>query len=108
MLKGKKLQINFLDGINLLSKDNKLKVSDTIVYKDNKEGDHLKFEKGALIYLIEGKQVGKIGTIKEFQQEKGLQDPKLIFQSGKEEYTTLKDYAIVIGKTKPIVDIPNE
>ena len=108
ILKGKKLQINFLDGTNLLSTNNNLKVSDTVIFKNNKEDEHLKFEKGALIYLIEGKQVGKIGVIKEIQKNQGLQPTKIIFQSGKENYTTLKSYALVIGKTKPLIDIPNE
>ncbi len=108
ILKGNKLQINFIDGNNLLSKEDKVKVSDTIVYENDKEKDKLKFEKGSLIYLIEGKQVGKIGVIKEVQLSKGTQPTKILFQSEKKDYTTLKDFAIVVGKTKPVIEIPNE
>jgi small subunit ribosomal protein S4e len=108
ILKGNKIQINFMDGNNILSKDKKLKVSDTIIYENNKEKVNLKFEKGALIYLVEGKQVGRIGIIKEIQLQKGSQPSKILFQLGKEDHATLKDYAIVIGKTKPMVDLPNE
>jgi len=108
ILKGNKLQINLIDGNNVLSKDKKLQVSDTIIYENNKEKDNLQFEKGALIYLVEGKQVGKIGIIKDIQPRKGIQPSKILFQTGKQDHTTLKDYAIVIGKTKPVIDIPNE
>ncbi len=108
VLRGNKLQVNLIDGNNILSKDNKLKVSDTIVYENSKEKDNLKFEKGAFVYLIEGKQVGQVGVIKEVQPRKGIQPSKILFQIGKQDFSTLKDYAIVVGKTKPVIEIPNE
>ena len=52
--------------------------------------------------------ISKEQAAKELEQEKGLQKPKILFQSGEEDYTTLKKYAIVIGKTKPVIEIPNE
>jgi small subunit ribosomal protein S4e len=108
LLKGSKIQINFLDGINLLSKDKKLKVSDTVVYIDNKEKESLKFEKGALAYLLEGKQVGKMGMIKEIIPQQGTQPTKISLQFGKDVFETLKSYAIIIGKNKPVINMPNE
>jgi small subunit ribosomal protein S4e len=108
ILKGNKIQINFLGGDNIISTDEKLKVCDTIVYEKGKQKEHLKFEKGSLIYLLEGKQVGKMGVIKEIQAKKGLEHGRLIFQAGKKDYITKRDYAVVIGKTRPLIDIPNE
>ncbi|MCD4759872.1 30S ribosomal protein S4e [archaeon] len=106
-IKGNKIQVNFLDGTNLLSKE-KYSTGDTIVFSDNKVKEHLKFEKGALIYILAGKKVGHIGAIKEIIETKGSQPTKIIFTQGKENFETLKKYVFVIGKTKPIITLPNE
>lgn len=108
LLKGNKIQINFSDGTNILTTNKGLKVSDTIIYSDEKEKEHVKLEKGSLIYLLKGKQVGKMGVIKEIREGKGTRPTKVYFQSGKDSFETLKDYAFAIGKTKPLIDIPNE
>jgi small subunit ribosomal protein S4e len=107
-LKGNKLQINFLDGTNLLSKDKKLNVSDTVVYGDNKEKEILKFEKGFLAYLLEGKQVGKLGIVNEIIPQQGTQPTKISLKFGKDVFETLKNHAVIIGKTKPVINMPNE
>ena len=105
--KGKKTQVNFSDGTNILSKEN-YQTGDTVIFSDNKPKEHLKFEKGALIYILAGKQVGQIGVIKEIIQKKGLQPLRIVFTQGKENSETLKSYTFVIGKDKPIVTLPNE
>lgn len=106
-LKGKKLQVNLTDGTNILSKED-YKVGDTLVFSENKVKDHFKLEKGAIIYIISGKQVGSIGILKKTEEKKGLQQKEITFTQGKEDYKTLKKYAFVIGKNKPVINIPNE
>ena len=108
ILKKKKTQINLQDGRNLLSENKEYRVNDTlnVDLSSGKIVDHIKLEKGSLIYLIEGKKVGTIGHIKEIEKKKGLQHPKIIFTSEKEEFETLNEYALVIGKNKPIISIP--
>ena len=103
-IKGKKTQINFGDGFNLLSKE-KYQTGDTIVFSDNKTKDHLKFEKGAMIYITAGKQVGNVGVVKEINDKAGLQKTTVIFTQGKEDFETRKDYVFVVGKTKPLVTL---
>ena len=106
-IKGKKIQVNFSDGTNILSKEN-YQTGDTVVFSNKKPKEHLKFENGALIYILAGKQVGQIGVIKEIIQKKGLQTTRIIFTQGKELSETLKKYTFVIGKDKPIVTLTNE
>jgi small subunit ribosomal protein S4e len=106
-IKGKRVQVNFSDGTNIISKEN-YQTGDTVVFSDNKPKEHLKFEKGALIYILAGKKVGQIGAIKEIIQKKGLQLTRIIFTQGKESSETLKKYTFVIGKNKPIVTLANE
>ncbi len=106
-LKGKKLQINFSDGTNLLSNDD-YKTGDTVLFDNAKPVEKIRLEKGALIYILAGKQVGKVGVVKDIETTKGLQKTKISFTEGKNDFETLKDYAFVIGKTKPMVTLPNE
>ena len=103
-LKDKKVQVNFEDGTNLLSKE-KYQTGDTVVFSDNKVKDHLKFEKGAMIYITAGKQVGQVGVIKEVKEKKGLQPTTIIFTQWKENHETPKKYVFIVGKTKPLVSL---
>ena len=109
-LKKNKIQVNFFDGINLILKKGKFNTNDTVVFdlskKETKE--ILPLEKGALIFIIDGKQVGKIGIVKEVEKRNGTQPAQIIFTEDKNEMRTLKEYAFVIGKNKPVISIMKE
>ncbi len=64
------MQINLDNGMNLLSDKKEVKIGDTLVIdiKENKIKNHLKFEKGALVMIIDGKYIGKVGTLKEIKK----------------------------------------
>jgi len=98
---GEKIQLNLYDGRNLLVEKDDYKVGDTIILElpKNNIKDHLKFEKGNLIYLIGGKHIGLSGTIQD------MIGGKVKYKSGEGVFETLKKYAFVIGKDKPIVSI---
>jgi len=105
-MKGGKSQVNLFDGKNLfVEKD--YNVNDTLVFdtKTDKVKDHFKFEKGALIYIVDGNQVGELGILKEVLESEGSNQTKIVCTKGKEEFTTLKSYAFVIGKTKPVITL---
>lgn len=106
-LKGNKIQVNFKDGTNLLSKE-KYHKGDTVVFVDGKIKEHIKIGKGVSIYILGGKKVGCHGIVKEIINNNGLQEPKIIFAQGEEEFETLQKYAFVIGKEKPIIALSNE
>lgn len=107
-LKKNKLQINLGHGRNILETKKDYNVNDTLVFDLNtgKVKDHLKLEKGAIIYITKGNKVGKVGIIKSIDKKTDLGPSKILFISGKGEFETLKDYALVIGKTKPIIALP--
>jgi len=98
----KKVQLNLYDGKNILVDKGDYKVGDSIVIEipSKKIVDHLKFEKGNSIFLTAGKRVGAIAKLQE------IQESKIVFKnsSGKENIT-LKKYAFVVGKEKPVIDI---
>jgi len=64
-LKKNKLQINLLDGFNLILNKEKVKVGDTVIInlKNKKIEKILSLKKDAKVYLIKGKNVGKIATV---------------------------------------------
>ncbi|MBU2639552.1 MAG: 30S ribosomal protein S4e [Nanoarchaeota archaeon] len=98
ILKGKKSQLNLSNGENLLT-DKEVKTGDSILLEDKKIKNILKLDKGSLIYLSGGKHIGVTGKVKT------IEGKKLFFMQGKEELETLKKYAFVIGKDKPIIEI---
>lgn len=101
---GKKMQLNLYDGRNLTVEKDDYKVGDTIVLElpKNNIKQHLKFEKGNLIYLIGGKHVGLSGTIQD------MIGSKVKYKNSEGVFETLKKYAFVIGKDKPLMAIKKE
>ena len=99
MLPGKKLQINLFDGRNLLADKGDYVVGDTLVLSaENKVKKHLKFEKGAVIYLIGGKHKGTTGTLEEIKPMEGIQPDRIIFKTKDRKIETLQEYAYIIEK----------
>ena len=107
-IKGKKLQINLFDGTNVLSDKKDWKTYDTLIFSEGKLKEKVDFEKGAVVYITGGKQVGKAGILKSVEESKSLQPKKIVFSDGKTDFETLKDFAFVIGKDKPMITLPNE
>lgn len=71
MLKGKKMQINFNDGRNILSKE-KINVGDSIVFNlnDNKIEKILSIKEKARVLIIKGKHKGSKGEVIEINNRK--------------------------------------
>ncbi|MBI4141824.1 30S ribosomal protein S4e, partial [Candidatus Woesearchaeota archaeon] len=96
------LQLNLSDGRNILTKEKNYSTGDTLLIEtpSNKIQKHLQLEPGALVYLIDGKHVSDIGTIKTIEQ-------KTITYTNTEnkQVQTLKKYAYVVGKEKPLITL---
>ena len=98
MLKGKKVQLNFHDGTNIILDKNGYNTSDTVMIEKNKITKHVKFEKGATAYLVGGKHKGKTATIVEVKLMSDMQKHRIVFTVDKESFETLKEYAFIIEK----------
>ena len=96
-----KIQLNLSDNKNILIDKGDYKVGDsvliTVPFQEIKQ--HIKLEKGALIYLIGGKHIGNKGTVDD------IEGNKLIYTSAKKKYESLKKYAFVIGKGKESIKL---
>ena len=105
MIKGKKVQLNFHDGTNLLSEEG-YKTSSTLVMKvpDMKIVDSLEFKEGYIGLVIKGKNVSKIGKISKITPF-GIYKDAVLLESGNDKFQTLKDYVLVVGKDSPIIKL---
>ncbi len=72
ILKGEKVQVNLLDGRNILLKED-VSVDDSLVYnlKQKKVEKVIRMEKGNTAYVIKGKHIGKQGTIESIIERGG-------------------------------------
>lgn len=99
-----KVQLNLSDGRNIIVKDDKYKIEDTLFLSlpDQNIKEHIKFEKNKLVYFIDGKHTGKTGKVEEI---KGI---NIIFKSKNKKFETLKKYGLIIGDKKPLISISEE
>jgi len=103
-VRGGKIQIQTMNGKNFLldSKEAKsYKTGDTIVIsiKDNKITEHISLEKGVIGLIFEGKHAGKHGKVEEITND------TITLKSEKEKTETKKAYVLVLGKTKPLMNL---
>ncbi|MBS3107746.1 30S ribosomal protein S4e [Candidatus Woesearchaeota archaeon] len=107
IIKGKKLQLNLSDGRNIIVAKDDYKVKDVVIFnlKENKIVEKLRLEKGAAVYIVDGKYKGAHGKVKEVILTGNEQPDKITFEHNGTEHVTLAKYAYVIGKEKPIIKI---
>lgn len=98
-VKGKKLQLNLSDGRNILVDKDDFKTGSSVVIQlpENKVKESIPLEKGSSILLTGGKHIGSIGVID------AIEGDKVVYKDGDNNYTTLKKYALVVGKGKPMI-----
>ena len=99
-----KVQLNTLNGINLLldpKTASKYKVGDSLLISlpDHKVLEHIPRAKGNTVFVYTGKHAGKKGTIEE------IKDKIITIKSGKETFETYKEYALVTGTKKEIIEL---
>lgn len=100
ILKGKKMQLNFYDGKNMIVDKDSFKVGDTVILSIGDKvavKKHLKFEKGALVYVIEGKYKGMSGKIEEIKLVRDNHTIKI--KSKDKTFATSKNFVFVIDNS---------
>jgi len=107
IINGKRIQLNLHDGNNKIIKKDEYNTGDVLKlnFKDNKISDLYKFQEGNISMIIGGRHIGQtahIGELKIIQSSK----PNLAKMKGKNEFSTLQSYVFLIGKTKPVINLP--
>jgi len=100
ILKKNKLQLNFHNGTNLLTKNKDYNVGDTLLInlKDKKDTKHLKLEKGTTVYLKGGKYVGLTGIVEKLASSNKLKNDMIELTIDDKKIKTLRKFAFVIDK----------
>lgn len=97
IIRGKKIQLNFNDGRNMIVDKDEFKVNDTLMLSLGEKTSikkHIKFEKGALAYIIEGKYKGMFGIIEGITQV--FNNSTIKIKSKDKTFETSKNFAFVI------------
>ncbi len=97
-IRGNKTQLNLTGGRNLLITKDTYHVGDSVVFDIAKKAvaKHLKFEKGALVYLTHGKNAGMQGTLETVNVYKGMRAADITLKTKDGVIHTLKEYAMAI------------
>ena len=107
MIKGGKIQLNLHDGKNIIVQKDEYKTGDALKYSfdKNKINDFYKFEKGNVSLIVGGSHIGEIANIEDIQIVHSSK-PNLASMKSDKEFQTLADYIFPVGKTKPIINLP--
>ena len=97
-LAGKKQTLHFHDGKTMIV-DGEYNVGDSIIldFVANKITKKLQLKEGASILLTGGKHMGEVGEIQKIIRYKA-KDDGVVVKTSKDEFTTLKKYAFVVGE----------
>ncbi len=105
-IKGKKTQIGFHDGRNLIS-DAKVSVGDTCVVQvpETKILDIVKLEKGAQVIVTSGVNAGKMGKIAEMREGTFVLPKRALIDIDERQIEVPSDSIMAVGKDKPVIQI---
>ncbi len=108
--KGKKIQITLHDGRNFLFNEeegNKIKVGDSLLIDtvNNKVEKILKFKTGNTVFIIGGRNVGKIGKIASDIIRRGVRDRIVLVETEDKKIEVPFEYLLVVGEDKPLLTI---
>ncbi len=100
-LPGKKVQLNLFGGMNIIVAKDEYAVGDSLIVslKDYKVENHIKLEKGAVVYFLTGKNISKTAVVE------SVEGSVLICKSDENEIRVDKNDAIVVGKGKSIIEL---
>jgi len=104
-IKGGRTQLNLSDSRNMIVDKDEYKIGDSLLIElpGQKIKEHLKFEKNSVVYLVKGGGVGHVGRLENIEGK----SIRLKLKSGK-TVTTLRKYALIIGKEKPVICVKEE
>jgi small subunit ribosomal protein S4e len=116
-VKGGHIQLNLQGGRNILIKvkdprnpvEDQFKTLDTLVITvpEQKIVDHIRFSEGALAIVFAGRNVGRVGIIRDVKRGWGWRRSLVTLEDkdGNLFQTTL-NYILVIGREKPVISLP--
>jgi len=107
-IKGGKTQLNLHDGRNVLVDEDVYAGQDVICIgiPEQEIKENFKFEDGVVVLVTGGKHTGELGKIQEvIVDESSKPNTAIIEKANGDSFLTLKEYAFVIGKDEPAIDL---
>lgn len=106
-LKGNKTQLNLHDGTNMIGKKESYNVGDVLKMKleNHTVEDVYSREKGTISFIIGGSHIGEMATLGEIEVIHSSK-PNVAKMTGDNQFMTLERYVFPIGKTKPVIALP--
>ncbi len=103
LIKGK-TQLNLFDSRNILVDKDTYKVGDSIVIElpSQKLKEHLKLEKGVIVFVIGGKNIGTVSTVED------ISGRKIICKHNNTLFEVPFDYVFVMGKNKGLIKLDED
>jgi small subunit ribosomal protein S4e len=97
----KRIQLNLFGGYNINIDKDEYKVGDTLIVDMAKMEikKQFKLQKGNIIFLTGGKNLGSLGIIED------VIDSKIIYKRQNEVFESLKKYAYVVGDKDPYITL---
>ena len=107
IVRGKKIQLNFHDGHNMLVEKDTYKTGDVlkIKFEDVSIMDTFSRKKGTISLITGGSHVGELATIEDIEII-ASSSKNLAKMKGDQPFTTIEPYVFPVGKTKPVITIP--
>jgi small subunit ribosomal protein S4e len=107
IVRGKKTQLNFHDGHNMLIDKDEYKTGDVlkIKFEDISIMDTFSRKKGTISLITGGSHVGELATIEDIEIIASSSN-NLAKMKGTHPFTTIEPYVFPVGKTKPVITIP--
>ncbi|MFQ5987110.1 MAG: 30S ribosomal protein S4e [Thermoplasmata archaeon] len=104
LVRGGRTQLNLSDGRNLLVENgHKTRDSLKIAVPSQEVQEVLPLKTGGVVLLIGGKHVGQTGHVEEVVVERGSRPNQVRLKEG---FSSVLDYAFVVGKQKPVIALP--
>jgi len=107
-IKGGKTQLNLHDGRNVLVDEDAYAGQDVVCIgiPEQEIKENFKFEDGVVVLVTGGKHTGELGKIQEvIVDESSKPNTAIIEKANGDSFLTLKEYAFVIGKDEPAIDL---
>ena len=107
-VKGGKTQLNLHDGRNVIVEEDEYSGYDVVCLSvpEQEIKENFTFEEGVVVLVTGGKHTGELGKIQEvIVDQSSKANTVIIEKANKDTFLTLKDYAFVIGKDEPAIDL---
>ena len=107
IVRGNKIQLNLHDGRNIIVKKDEYNTGDVLKFSfsDKKITEVYPFAKGTIAMIIGGSHYGQTANIVDVEVVASSK-PNLAKMKGETEFSTITDYVFPIGKTKPVIVLP--